>query len=226
MTLGRRNRAHCLGYDMTLYRHYKNHLYRLLGRVRHSESLETLVLYEALYENPLGKLWVRPEAMFFESIEHEGSLRPRFAPVVLHIQSYTSVDAERKSIVLGLAKLCFSGWKADVFEYRLKTFSPIHLGLAYMDGKAVGFKLGYASSPACFYSWLGSVDPGFHGLGIGGALMRNQHDWCQTQGYKTIQTKCMNFNQSMLRLNSKYGFLVVSTEENEEGIKLVFEKSL
>ncbi len=211
---------------MTLYRHYKNKSYRLLGRVRHSETLETLVLYEALYENPLGKLWVRPEAMFFESIEHQGSLQPRFAPVALEIRSFTSMDAERKAIILDLAKLSFPSWKADIFEYRLKTFSPIHLGLAFMDGQAVGFKIGYASSPTVFYSWLGAVQPRFRGLGIGGALLQNQHEWCQQQGYQTIQTKCMNSNQTMLCLNSKHGFQVVATEQTDEGIKLVLTKSL
>ncbi len=211
---------------MTLYRHYKNKSYRFLGRVRHSESLETLVLYEALYENPLGKLWVRPEAMFFESIEHQGSIQPRFAPLALEVRSFTSMDAERIAVVSDLGKLSFPNWKADIFEHRLKTFSPIHLDLAFMDGQAVGFKLGYASSPTLFYSWLGAVQPRFRGLGIGGALLQNQHDWCQQQGYQTIQTKCMNYNQTMLRLNAKHNFQVVSMEQTDEGIKLVMAKSL
>jgi len=61
------------------YRHYKNKMYRVLDVVRHSETLEELVLYEALYENPNGKLWVRPKAMFLEDIELDGKKVPRFA---------------------------------------------------------------------------------------------------------------------------------------------------
>jgi hypothetical protein len=62
-----------------LYRHYKNKMYRVLDVVRHSETLEELVLYEALYENPNGKLWVRPKAMFLEDVEKDGKKFPRFA---------------------------------------------------------------------------------------------------------------------------------------------------
>lgn len=61
-----------------LYRHYKNKMYRAVDVVRHSETLEELVLYEALYENKLGKLWVRPLQMFLEDIELEGKQMPRF----------------------------------------------------------------------------------------------------------------------------------------------------
>jgi hypothetical protein len=60
------------------YRHYKGAHYEVLGVVRHSETLEPLVLYRALYGE--GGLWVRPHAMFFESVEVDGVLQPRFAP--------------------------------------------------------------------------------------------------------------------------------------------------
>ena len=64
------------------YRHYKNKLYKVIGVVRHSETLEELVLYEALYEalyaNDLGKLWVRPKAMFLENVTTADYSGPRF----------------------------------------------------------------------------------------------------------------------------------------------------
>ena len=60
------------------YRHYKGKLYRLHGLVRHSETLEELVLYETLYENDLGRMWVRPKQMFCESIEIDGRHVARF----------------------------------------------------------------------------------------------------------------------------------------------------
>ena len=59
------------------YRHYKGRDYEVIGVARHSETLEPLVLYRPLY-NESG-LWVRPYAMFFEEIEHEGRRQPRFA---------------------------------------------------------------------------------------------------------------------------------------------------
>ena len=59
------------------YRHYKGGEYELVGVVRHSETLEVMALYRPLY-NASG-LWVRPYAMFFEEIEHQGRRQPRFA---------------------------------------------------------------------------------------------------------------------------------------------------
>ncbi len=61
-----------------LYKHYKGMKYKLHGTVKHSESLEELVLYEALYENKLGKMWVRPKEMFQEFVEIDGKWVPRF----------------------------------------------------------------------------------------------------------------------------------------------------
>jgi hypothetical protein len=60
------------------YRHYKGGEYELVGIARHSETLEPMVVYRPLY-NQTG-LWVRPYAMFFELIELDGRLQPRFAP--------------------------------------------------------------------------------------------------------------------------------------------------
>lgn len=58
------------------YRHYKGRLYEVVGTVRHSETLEPMTLYRALYgENGL---WVRPAAMFMEEIEVAGIRQPRF----------------------------------------------------------------------------------------------------------------------------------------------------
>ena len=60
-----------------LYRHYKGLLYQVVGTARHSESLEPMTLYRALY-GELG-LWVRPAAMFNEDVEIDGVRQPRFA---------------------------------------------------------------------------------------------------------------------------------------------------
>jgi hypothetical protein len=61
-----------------LYQHYKGQKYIVKSLVRHSETLEWLVLYECQYENPAGKIWVRPEAMFRENVIVEGVEIPRF----------------------------------------------------------------------------------------------------------------------------------------------------
>jgi hypothetical protein len=63
------------------YRHYKGGEYEVLGVVRHSETLEPLVLYRPLY-NTSG-MWVRPFAMFLETVQVEGQPVRRFTPVDL-----------------------------------------------------------------------------------------------------------------------------------------------
>ena len=62
------------------YRHYKGGEYEVLGVVRHSETLEPLVLYRPLYND--SGLWVRPLAMFVEDIDIDHQRKPRFAQVL------------------------------------------------------------------------------------------------------------------------------------------------
>lgn len=59
-----------------IYRHYKGNLYELIDIVNHSETLEKMVLYRALYGR--GELWVRPISMWDETIEVEGKKVKRF----------------------------------------------------------------------------------------------------------------------------------------------------
>ena len=60
-----------------LYRHYKGNLYQVMDTVRHSETLEPMTLYRALYGER--GLWVRPAAMFNETVVIDGVEQPRFA---------------------------------------------------------------------------------------------------------------------------------------------------
>ena len=62
-----------------LYRHYKGNLYEVLDTVRHSETLEPMTLYRALYGEQ--GLWVRPAAMFAEDVVIDGVQQARFARV-------------------------------------------------------------------------------------------------------------------------------------------------
>lgn len=61
-----------------IYEHYKKKPYRVLGVVKHSETLEDLVLYRPLYESALSKLLVRPLKMFAEKVTVKGKKMPRF----------------------------------------------------------------------------------------------------------------------------------------------------
>lgn len=61
------------------YRHYKGMAYEVIDTVRHSETLEPMTLYRALYGEQ--GLWVRPAAMFNEEVVIDGVRQPRFARV-------------------------------------------------------------------------------------------------------------------------------------------------
>ena len=58
------------------YRHFKGKEYELIGIATHSETLEPMVVYRALYGDH--GLWVRPAAMWTEHVERDGYAGPRF----------------------------------------------------------------------------------------------------------------------------------------------------
>jgi hypothetical protein len=69
--------AHMADVQPGRYRHYKGNEYTVLGLARHSETLEDHVVYRQEYGDH--GLWVRPAAMFAESVVVDGKTVPRFA---------------------------------------------------------------------------------------------------------------------------------------------------
>ena len=63
------------------YRHFKGGLYKFIGLAKDSETLEDLVVYQAMYGEH--QLWVRPASMFFGQVERDGKLMPRFEEVTI-----------------------------------------------------------------------------------------------------------------------------------------------
>jgi hypothetical protein len=67
--------------ELGKYQHYKGKCYEIIGIAHHSETLEELVVYKALYgtkECGNNSLWVRPKKMFLESVIVDGKKVPRF----------------------------------------------------------------------------------------------------------------------------------------------------
>ena len=62
-----------------LYRHFKGNKYKLLYVVKHSETLEPMVVYQALYGEQ--GIWVRPASMWFEHVDRDDYHGPRFYPI-------------------------------------------------------------------------------------------------------------------------------------------------
>lgn len=61
-----------------LYKHYKGKIYEVVGIAKHSETLEDMAVYKATYQPEGENLWVRPLAMFMETIVVEGMELKRF----------------------------------------------------------------------------------------------------------------------------------------------------
>lgn len=59
-----------------LYRHFKGNMYRVICGAKHSETMEDMVVYQALYGD-MG-IWVRPAKMFYETVTRDGKTFPRF----------------------------------------------------------------------------------------------------------------------------------------------------
>ena len=68
-----------------IYQHYKNQkFYEIISLARHTETLEELVVYKALYFDPtygFGSIWVRPKSMFMEDVQHENKTVSRFTKI-------------------------------------------------------------------------------------------------------------------------------------------------
>ena len=62
-----------------IYRHFKGNKYEVLAIAKHSETLEPMVVYKALYGE--GGVWVRPAAMWNEHVEKDGYKGPRFIKI-------------------------------------------------------------------------------------------------------------------------------------------------
>ena len=61
------------------YRHFKGNIYHVLHIAKHSETLEEMVVYQAMYGER--GIWVRPQTMFEEVIERDGRTFRRFEPI-------------------------------------------------------------------------------------------------------------------------------------------------
>jgi hypothetical protein len=64
------------------YEHSKSgKRYKIIATGKYSETLEDMVVYEAQYDNPMSKIWIRPISMWSDEVEINGSKLPRFKKV-------------------------------------------------------------------------------------------------------------------------------------------------
>ena len=84
--------------------HFKGNRYRLVAIAKHSETLEPIVVYRALYGE--GGVWVRPFAMFFEDVDRDGYSGPRFR---LAEDDSSSTRSFMTTSQVPEARLCYAG---------------------------------------------------------------------------------------------------------------------
>ena len=95
-----------------MWRHYKNKDYRILSVSCHSEDLSWYVVYEALYDNPVSKIWHRPLEMFLGTVDIDGVIIPRFT----HIQQShinKNIQQNSKEIILQKGNDVYAAIKKD-----------------------------------------------------------------------------------------------------------------
>ncbi|MCE3009627.1 MAG: DUF1653 domain-containing protein [Proteobacteria bacterium] len=206
-----------------LFTHYKNKPYKFLGVAKHSETLEELAVYETLYQNELSTLWVRPKDMFFEKGLFQGKEQLRFAPTEITITN--SRQPPESNHWLELFSELFPD-KAELVEKMNWKAEKAQVWILQLNGEFAGFKLGRTKDTSTFESWLGGIQASLRHRGLGLRLMEAQHQDLETQGFQRVLTKCLNTNQSMIKLNLEAGFMITGTEKSPRGLKLVLEKQL
>ena len=100
--------------------------------------------------------------------------------------------------------------------------------LAKVDGKPVGFFLGFELKPDTFFAWFYGVLPDGRRLGVGSQLMDAAHAWAKQNGYEIMRLECQNAHRPMLHLAIELGYDIVGMRwDADRGENLViFEKNL
>ncbi|MBI2048227.1 MAG: GNAT family N-acetyltransferase [Parcubacteria group bacterium] len=203
-----------------IYRHYKGKDYRIVGVAKHSETLENFVVYEALYNNKLPQLWVRPLTMFTEKVEINGKKVPRFEYVgnsEVTLQRAVSKDADvylaiEKS-VMRLFRDTYSG-----IESRKEASEEIRSQVAYLikkSGKVVGtVQYIRKGKDRAHISGL-AIQPKFHRQGIG--RMAIELILKELKGIKKISLVTHPKNTPAITLYLSLGFVIEGWKDNYYG---------
>ena len=117
--------------------------------------------------------------------------------------------------------------QADI-QQRLSA-TPCLILIAYVEGEAAGFKLGYARHDTEFYSWLGGVLPDFRQLGLAKSMLEYQEKWAAHKGYATLSVKTRNHFHAMLNMLVSRHYQITAIEADQSNIsqhKLHLQKQL
>ncbi|HEX7009450.1 MAG TPA: GNAT family N-acetyltransferase [Phycisphaeraceae bacterium] len=100
--------------------------------------------------------------------------------------------------------------------------------LAVVDGRPVGFFVGFELKPDIFFEWLYGVVPAYRRQGIASQLMEAVHAWARDQGYEACRFECHNQHRPMLHLAIANGYDIVGIRWDPSRLAnlVIFEKDL
>jgi GNAT superfamily N-acetyltransferase len=100
--------------------------------------------------------------------------------------------------------------------------------IASLDGRPVGFFLGFELKPTAYFAWLYGVLPDFRRMGVATQLMDAVHAWATEHEYASIRFECHNQHRPMLHMAIAQGYDVVGIrwDPDRENNLVIFEKAL
>lgn len=115
-------------------------------------------------------------------------------------------------------------------EYRRRLHDIHCILMAEVEGKPVGFKVGYDrfEDGQTFYSWMGGVLPEYRKAGVGKLLLHKMVVWCKLKGYRYLQFRTLNKHRSMLSFAVDQGFHIIDLEPRQDirESQIYFQKKL
>lgn len=201
-----------------LFRHYKNKFYRFLSLAKHSETLEEFVVYESCYQNDESKYWIRPRNMFFEKIEFNGELVPRFDNQNLRLRWVEDFSEDEIQTLKYLSELSLGHWNDRGFRTRLAQSQKSFLVLGFIGHEPIGFKFGYQLDEKCFLSTMSGVIPKMRGFGFAQQMAQAQKEWAKAHSFEKIRIILKQNQTEMLRMNLNMGFQIKSLETEASNI--------
>jgi GNAT superfamily N-acetyltransferase len=116
----------------------------------------------------------------------------------------------------------------DSFQRRFQGRHNVLELIARVDGKPVGFFLGFELKPDTFFAWFYGVVPDGRRLGVGSQMMDAAHEWAKQNGYEVMRLECQNQHRPMLHLAIELGYDIVGMRwDADRGTNLIiFEKNL
>jgi GNAT superfamily N-acetyltransferase len=115
----------------------------------------------------------------------------------------------------------------DFFKRRFMGRYNILALLARMDGRPVGFWIGFELKPGMFYQWLGGVLPDARRNGIARQLHEAQQAWARDHEYESIRCECMNHQREFIHFAVAVGYDIVGIrwDSSHADNLIVFEKN-